>query len=60
MRGLSRSAVSVRLAIQSMGLDVADRAARKASYKIGRSHAAVKAHAKSAIGRVLGRPSVAA
>lgn len=41
-------------------LDVADRAARKAAYKIGRSHAVVKASAKNAGGRVLGRPSVAA
>ena len=41
-------------------LDVADRAARKAAYKIGRSHAVVKTPAKSAGGRVLGHPSAAA
>jgi hypothetical protein len=40
-------------------LDVSDRAARKVAYKTGRTHAIVKAPAKNASGRVVGRLSCA-
>ena len=40
-------------------LDVADRAARKVAYSSGHSHAIVQKAAKSANGRVIGRPSAA-
>ena len=38
-------------------LDLEDRAARKSAYRLGRSHAVVQAPAKSASGRVIGRPA---